>query len=74
MTEDQINAQNCRNTIALELQNTDPLAAIGDHGKRKEILEYRKLLRDYPATSDFPDLIKLPQHPLEPPRNPAMID
>ncbi len=56
MTEQEI----CRQQLQLRLSQSDALAAIGDHGKRTEILAWRQLLRDYPATEDFPDSTKIP--------------
>ena len=56
MTEEQ----SCRNQLLLHLQHTDAVAAIGDHGKRTEILAWRQLIRDFPATEDFPDSSKIP--------------
>ena len=51
----------CRLQIKLRLEETDSLVQIPDHSKLAEIKAYRQKLRDYPSTSDFPDLEKLPE-------------
>jgi hypothetical protein len=51
----------CRDQLQLCLRQTDELVKITDHGKRTEILAYRQLLRDYPATENFPSIDDLPQ-------------
>lgn len=50
LTED--NAREWRNS---ELDRTDPIVAINDHSNRTEFLAYRAALRDWPATTDFPE-------------------
>ena len=51
----------CRLQIKLRLEETDSLVQIPDHSELAEIKAYRQKLRDYPSTSDFPDLEKLPE-------------
>ena len=51
----------CRLQIKLRLEETDSLVQIVDHSKLAEIKAYRQKLRDYPSTSDFPDLEKIPE-------------
>lgn len=50
----------CRLQIKLRLEETDSLVQIVDHSKLAEIKAYRQKLRDYPSTSDFPNLEKIP--------------
>ena len=38
-----------------ELYRTDPIVAIQDHSLRDSFLAYRVLLRDWPASTDFPE-------------------
>ena len=38
-----------------ELSTTDKLSQLSDYPKLTEILAYRKLLRDYPLSLDFPN-------------------
>lgn len=38
-----------------ELDKTDWIAAIPDHGMYNSYITYRQALRDWPTTSDFPD-------------------
>ena len=51
----------CRIQIKLRLEETDHLVQIPDHGKLAEIKAYRKKLRDFPTSSDWPDPTKLPE-------------
>ena len=52
----------CRIQIKLRLEQTDEIVQIPDHSELDAIKLYRQKLRDYPATADFPDIIKLPDH------------
>ena len=53
--------ESCRMQIKLRLAETDHLVQISDHGKLAEIKAYRQKLRDFPKSSDWPDLTKLPE-------------
>ena len=52
----------CRIQIKLRLEQTDEIVQIPDHSELTAIKAYRQKLRDYPATTDFPDITKLPDH------------
>ena len=53
--------ESCRIQISLRLKETDHLVQISDHGKLAEIKAYRQKLRDFPTSSDWPDVNKLPE-------------
>tara|TARA_R100000995_G_C3440296_1_gene102954 strand:- start:459 stop:761 length:303 start_codon:yes stop_codon:yes gene_type:complete len=39
-----------------ELERTDTMSLLPDHPKKTEIAAYRVKLRDWPSTSDFPNI------------------
>tara|TARA_Y100000992_G_C21175103_1_gene447902 strand:- start:482 stop:805 length:324 start_codon:yes stop_codon:yes gene_type:complete len=43
-----------------ELTRTDTLSLVSDFPKKTELTAYRKALRDWPASADFPDETKRP--------------
>ena len=43
-----------------ELTRTDTLSLLADFPKKTELTAYRKALRDWPASADFPDETKRP--------------
>ena len=43
-----------------ELERTDTLSLVSDFPKKTELTAYRKALRDWPASADFPDETKRP--------------
>lgn len=43
-----------------ELIRTDTLSLVSDFPKKTELTAYRKALRDWPASADFPDETKRP--------------
>ena len=43
-----------------ELTRTDTLSLLADFPKKTELTAYRKTLRDWPASADFPDETKRP--------------
>ena len=50
----------CRLELQQCLLETDALSLITDHGKRAELLAWRQLIRDFPETDDFPEIMKIP--------------
>ena len=55
--EDQTTEQQAREWRNSELARTDTLSLITDHSDHSKIVDYRKALRDWPSTSDFPDTL-----------------
>ena len=55
--EDQTTEQQAREWRNSELVRTDTLSLITDHPDHSKIVDYRKALRDWPSTSDFPDTL-----------------
>ena len=56
-SEDQTTEQQAREWRDSELVRTDSLFGLTDHPDHSKIVEYRKALRDWPSTSDFPDTL-----------------
>ena len=54
-SEDQTTEQQAREWRDSELVRTDSLFGLTDHPDHSKIVDYRKALRDWPSTSDFPD-------------------
>ncbi len=55
--EDQTTEQRAREWRDSELVRTDSLFGLTDHPDHSKIVDYRKALRDWPSTSDFPDTL-----------------
>jgi len=51
----EINEQEAREWRDFELGRTDTLSLLTDHPDYSKMADYRKALRDWPSTSDFPD-------------------
>ena len=56
-SEDQTTEQQAREWRNSELVRTDSLFGLTDHPDHSKIVDYRKALRDWPSTSDFPDTL-----------------
>ena len=56
-SEDQTTEQQAREWRDSELVRTDSLFGLPDHPDHSKIVDYRKALRDWPSTSDFPDTL-----------------
>lgn len=56
-SEDQTTEQQAREWRDSELVRTDSLFGLTDHPDHSKIVDYRKALRDWPSTSDFPDTL-----------------
>ena len=56
-SEDQTTEQQAREWRDSELVRTDSLFVLTDHPDHSKIVDYRKALRDWPSTSDFPDTL-----------------
>ena len=56
-SEDQTTEQQAREWRDSELVRTDSLFGLTDHPDHSKIVDYRKVLRDWPSTSDFPDTL-----------------
>ena len=56
-SEDQTTEQQAKEWRDSELVRTDSLFGLTDHPDHSKIVDYRKALRDWPSTSDFPDTL-----------------
>ena len=56
-SEDQTTEQQAREWRNSELVRTDSLFGLTDQPDHSKIVDYRKALRDWPSTSDFPDTL-----------------
>lgn len=57
LEDTKIDERAWRNT---ELERTDTLSLVSDFPKKTELTAYRKALRDWPASADFPTESKRP--------------
>ena len=51
----ELNEQEARQWRDFELVRTDTLSLLTDHPDYSKMADYRKALRDWPSTSDFPN-------------------
>ena len=56
-SEDKTTEQQAREWRDSELVRTDSLFGLTYHPDHSKIVDYRKALRDWPSTSDFPDTL-----------------
>tara|TARA_A100001037_G_scaffold299788_1_gene326135 strand:- start:165 stop:458 length:294 start_codon:yes stop_codon:yes gene_type:complete len=57
ISENQTTEEQAREWRNSELERTDSLFGLTDHPDHSKIVDYRKALRDWPSTSDFPDTL-----------------